>query len=349
MPHAKLVLTGKEKQYPLLRTLAGSVVDEVLTLGIDGGVSRIRRSLKEAGVTTLVDLAGNDKSGLLSSFSSAKRFRPAPKDCKGICALYTPFARSMARSRPDVHRVDQLMDWICTLGEIKKEYSFRMYPCDEAVALVEQIIDRHQLRSGKVIVLNVGASRNTKRWPAENFRKLAEQLVSAGYRTVIMGARNFRYDRDYDAKVSADFFDDGFVDGEHCINLIEEGGLESDIHLQRDTQFLRYSGIPKVVVGCDTGPMQIAGSVGTDAQVKSISLFGPTNWNRYAPYDPSRTYPDNPRGDYGRVITATGLDCMPKGNQEACAKYRRGCQTCECMKSICPEGVLEAIVEHAGL
>lgn len=71
------------------------------------------------------------------------------------------------------------------------------------------------------------------------------------------------------------------------------------------TYLLRYGGVFDAVVGVDTGMMHLAGSITSSADGgyddvrrgnRTVSLFGPTDPNRFRPYDPT--------GRYNRVLRA---------------------------------------------
>ena len=348
LPDADITLVVKRKQAPLALPQKGRLVDDVLVLGSGNSWYRVRRALAQRKIDTMLDLVGNDQSGLLMALRGGRRIRPDSENCKGKAALYSAFATAMPPLPLGHHRVDELLRYVSFLQEHDPVYSFRLTLPPEAVDACEEMIAAHDLRSGKVVVLNIGASRDTKRWPAHHFRTLAQELISAGYRVVFTGARTFRSDDDYDRKMAEQFLQDGLVDGEKCIDCITGHPVAPDLQLQRDAYFLRYSGVPAVVVGNDTGPMQIAGSVGEDARNHCVSLFGPTNWGRYAPYDPTRHYPEKPAGDWNHVLCSSCV-CIPKGHQEACKCYRRGCGHKQCMSLLAPEKVLEAVVAKVPL
>lgn len=343
LPETHITLVVKSKQAPLALPQKGRLVDDVLVLGGGRSWHQVRRELSLRNIDTMLDMVGNDQSGLIMAFRGGRRLRPDSEDCKGHAALYSLGATPMPRLPPGWHRVDELLAFARSLQDSEPVYSFQLHLPPEAVDECEKMIAAHDLRSGNVVVLNVGASRDTKRWPMEHFKTLTQSLRSAGYRVVLTGARSFKSDHDYDRKVSEWFAQDGLVDGEMCVDCITGHPVAPELQLQRDTHFLRYSGVPAVVVGNDTGPMQIAGSVGDDARNRCVSLFGPTNWGRYAPYDPSRHYPDRANGDWNHVLWS---DCplIPQGHQEACQCYRKGCGHKQCMRHLSPERVFEAIV-----
>ncbi len=341
-PDMHITLVVKQKQAPLALPQKGFLADEVLVLGGDNGCLDVRRQLAAFKVDTLLDLAGNDQAGLLMTSRRGRRLRPHRADCKGMCALYSPFAESLPRLVPGRHRVDELLAFVRALVDAEPVYTFHLELPAQAVEESERMIAEHDLRSGKVVVLNIGASRDTKRWPAVHFQALAQLLIARGYRVVLTGAAAFKADGDYDRLTVARFAAEGLIDGAKCIDLVSDNGLPPALHLQRDVHFLRYANVAQVVVGNDTGPMHMAGSVGEDACNRTISLFGPTNWGRYAPFDPSRRFPDKPAGRWNRVLTINA-DCGPVGTVEACDCYRRGCAHKKCMATLSPETVFDCI------
>ncbi|MBN2301992.1 MAG: glycosyltransferase family 9 protein, partial [Lentisphaerae bacterium] len=324
LPNTHITLVVKAKQAPLALPQKGVLIDDILVIGGDMDWFGVRRRVTRLKPDIIFDMAGNDQSGLILTCRSSKRLRPHRADCKGFASLYSLCAESMPQLQPGMHRVEELLCFARALGADNPVYSFKLELPNRAIEESERMIEKYQLRSGTVIALNVGASRDSKRWPPEHFEALAEALVDGGFRVVLTGARGFKYDSNYDYLISKKFATKNFVDGEHCTDLISNANLPPDLQLQRDAHFLRYSGVPKVVVGNDTGPMQIAGSIGDDAKNKTVSLFGPTNWGRYAPYDASRSFPDKPTGTWNRVLSS-GIACAPSGSREACARYRSGC------------------------
>lgn len=340
-----ITLVVKDKQAPLAIPQEGILADKVLSLGKQASWRTVRQHLADKGVDTVLDMAGNDKSGLILSARGGRRLRPHSVDCKGICAVYSLFAQAMPRLSPGLHRVDELLAFAQYLGATAPVYSFQLHLPDRAIEASEEMIARHDLRSGTVIALNLGASRDSKRWPAAHFGELARALVANGYRVVLTGAHEFKPDGHYDRKTVEQFRKDGLVDDESCIDLVRDDRLSPPLHLQRDTHFLRYSQVPAVVVGNDTGPLHIAGSIGTDARNRTLSLFGPTNWGRYAPYDPSRRFPDKPAGEWNHVLYVP-TSCGPTGNREACRGYRRGCRHRKCMHQLSPELVLQSVINQ---
>lgn len=120
------------------------------------------------------------------------------------------------------------------------------------------------------------------------------------------------------------------ISGGGIVDLKGKTNLLTGAYLQR------YSGLFSIVIGIDTGMMHIAGSVNSNSDGsyenvsgnKTISLFGPTNPNRYAPYDPT-----------GRFNIVVQPDGIVTGHPVDYGRHRR-------MDKITPRMVLEAVERH---
>ncbi len=121
----------------------------------------------------------------------------------------------------------------------------------------------------------------TKQWPLEHFRKLALELVSAGYQIWILGGTQ---DKPYGKEIAG-------KNDLHICNLIEKTSLGDAIDL---------ISLAKIAVTNDSGLMHIAAAVGVHIEV----MYGAT-----APdYTPPLT--DNKKRHY------LALDCSPCFKQE---------------------------------
>jgi heptosyltransferase-2 len=348
LPESKLVLVTQNKQAPLAKCLEEKLFDNVVVLdrriGIRG-IWDVKKELSKLGVDVYINLAGNDKSGMILAGMIGEKIGPAKQDYSGNGIvgswMYTPFAEQITAFGRPQHRVDQLLEFAEYFG-LEKKITFEMHLPEFLRDAAERLIERYSLRDGKVVALNVGASVDSKRWPGEYFRVLAELLVKDGYRVVIIGAKSFS-DGNYDKIVSDRFFSDRFVDNNHCVNLINDGhSTPYSFCLLRDSYLLRYAGVFATVVGCDTGPMHIAGSVGEDAQNKTISLFGPTNPRIYGVYDGSGRFNILVKAPIEGVVP---LECLPERNEKYC-NDRKFCSHKTCMVEIEPEEVAETVVRQ---
>ena len=97
LPETHLTLVVKTKQAPLAVPQQGTLVDDVIVLGGQTSWWDVRRKLAESKVDAVVDMAGNDQAGLILAWRGGRRIRPHAADCKGRCALYSPFAETMPR------------------------------------------------------------------------------------------------------------------------------------------------------------------------------------------------------------------------------------------------------------
>lgn len=102
------------------------------------------------------------------------------------------------------------------------------------------------------VVFAPGASKETKKWPVENFAKLAELLENE--KLVIVGGKNEYNEFDIIAKQT----------GERCINLCGKLTLKESGALLSTAKY---------IVTNDSGPFHIARGVKT----KSYVIFGPTD------------------------------------------------------------------------
>ena len=155
---------------------------------------------------------------------------------------------------------------------------------------------------------------------------------------MLTGSADFAPDGRFDYELATELERRGFFDGETRIDLVRRRQPSPVSQLEHDAWLLRNSGVFRLVVGFDTGPMHIAGSVGCDAARRTLSLFGPTSPWRYAPYDPSRSH-DSLEGRYNTVLRPR-RPCLPGLDRQYCVRYdSKRCR--ECMASLEPEAVAE--------
>jgi heptosyltransferase-2 len=128
------------------------------------------------------------------------------------------------------------------------------------------------------VAIAPGASNATKRWPAGRFAEVADALAARGASLVLAGGPA-------DAEAIAGF----------------RAALRSP--LSADLSGLSVEGLAAglaavdLLVACDSGPVHLAGAVGTPA----VAVFGPTSPERWGPQPP------------GRVVRLP-VDCSPCSN-----------------------------------
>ncbi len=133
------------------------------------------------------------------------------------------------------------------------------------------------LEAEDFVVFCPGGRWKSKRWPVENFVKLARRLVgNPGVRVVVVGSK------------------DESALGEEISRVAKNGivNLAGNITLEQLPYVLSKA---KVVITNDSGPMHLAAAMGS----KVFALFGPT--------DPSKT---GPYGSGHKVFTSD-VDCRP--------------------------------------
>lgn len=304
-------LVVSEVQAPLAEVLKNGVVDHLYADDSSRRLAtarEVRQAARALGTKTFIDLKGRGKTGLYIPWGRGQTVLiPHKSDAReyAFARLLHPGA-SCLPPRSTGHMVDAYLSGLNGLGIENVPVSFELPFDDAIVSAGEAIIDREGLRDRKSIALNIGSAQFSKIWPAENYKRLAEILEGdLGCKVVIMGARDFSPNGDYDLHTSHDVFSDV-----PFTNLVEETSLPVDA-------YLLSSGAFSLVIGNDSFAGHMAGSAseveqGTDGAVQAdngkwykgnptISLFGPTNPLYCRPYDPTdsfntvvmpETYPD---------------------------------------------------------
>jgi heptosyltransferase-2 len=159
------------------------------------------------------------------------------------------------------------------------------------------------------VALAPGARWATKRWPAERFAAVADALAAQGASIVLAGGPGDR---------------DAFA----AFRAAARAPVAADLSpLPVDALAAALARV-QLLVACDSGPVHLAGAVGTPA----LSLFGPTSPARWGPAPP------------GRALSLS-LACSPCSNH--------GGDTCpeghhRCLADLMPEQVVAAARELLG-
>lgn len=176
----------------------------------------------------------------------------------------------------------------------------------------------HAEDAAAVVALHAGSSTHpAKRWLPERFAELAARLSAQGMLVVLIGSKA---ERDLAGEVLRRALGlrsgrSGPV-GPTPINLAGETSLPEAIALLAAADLL---------VANDSGPMHLAGAVGTPV----VAIFGPTNERE--------TYPLSLPGRF-RLIKAPGVECSPCKLRECPIDHR-------CMTRVQVDEVLEAVLE----
>lgn len=156
------------------------------------------------------------------------------------------------------------------------------------------------------IVLHAGATKDYKMWPLAHFAGLAKALVKRGNRVILIGAGRVDAEANRTIMAQAGGAARGMVDLCGRLSLPELAGLLRDAD---------------AVVGNDSGPMHLAGAVGTPGVV----VFGPTDTKLWHPLAESVHMVENRAA------------CDPRCRRRVC--YREYA----CLQGITPADVLDRL------
>ncbi len=224
-----------------------------------GELAELRRHLAAARFDVAVDLQGLMKSGVLAAATRAPlRIGLAARRCREpLAALFTNHrVTPPAAAR---HVVEQCLALLEPLGVSGARVEFPL-PCDAAAeARADELLAAAGLKPrDRLVVLNPGAGRADKRWPAERFRDLGGRLAAeAGARVLVVWGPE-----------------------ERALAEAVAGGrlaLAPPTDLDALIAVLRRA---SVVVAGDTGPLHVAAALG----VPCVGLYGPTSAERNGPW-----------------------------------------------------------------
>ena len=257
------------------------------------------KSLKSRHFDLVIDLQGLAKSSLIALLSGCKNRIGYCEMREGSAFISRPISGPHAKG----HIVERYLDVARYLGATVEKGVFPLPPdFDETsvnTLLAEGAID------GPYAVLFPGAGWLTKEWALDRYAQLAERLINEGIHVVVSGGPP---DREKGEKIK------DRVNSDRLLDIVGRTDILDIFTLTRKALFC---------VGGDTGPLHMADAVGTP----TVSLFGPSSWERAHPY-----------GDLNTVIRTTAA-CSP------C--FKRKCpKTFVCMDSITVDDVFEACRKH---
>lgn len=239
----------------------------------------VRRRLREASVDVTVNLQGLVKSGLVTWATAAPlRIGFTAAHCREpIAAVFTN--RRVAPPPGARHVVDQYLSLLAALAIEPPERVEFPLPSDAAAetAIEDFFATRGIKPRDRVVVLNVGAARPSKRWPASRFVELARRLPpETGARVVVLWGP----DEAGTARAIAE--------------SVPGATLAPPTDLFALVAVVRRA---SVVVAGDTGPIHLAAGLG----VPCVGLFGPTSGIRNGPYGPGHRIVQSPDGTMASI------------------------------------------------
>jgi lipopolysaccharide heptosyltransferase I len=243
-----------------------------------GAVAMTARYLRAARFDIALDLQGLLKSAVLARLTGAPiRIGFSARDCREpASALFTNRHVTPPRDR---HVVDQYLALLRPLDITEPALDFRLPSDPAAEERVEVALAAAGLKPrDRLVVLNPGAGRPDKRWPAAAFGALARRLAD-----------------ECAARVLAVW---GPGELAAAQEIVAAAGRARAV-LAPPTDVLELIALLKrasIVVAGDTGPLHLAAALG----VPCVGLYGPTRPARNGPYGAGhRTL----MGTDGRVAT----------------------------------------------
>ena len=208
------------------------------------------------------------------------------------------------------HRSDRYLRVVESHGVPVKDRTCELR-CDpgDAEAACRFLESSGYKRMDPFAVLNVGGNWDLKRWPPQRFSELI---------------RRVRRDWQLRVVISGGPGDRALAEG-----IVRDSGEEALVTAGAMTlgQSLALFEMAKVVVSCDSGPLHLAGSVGTPV----LGIFGPT-----------RPEVTGPRGIGRSLVLFKDVGC----NKAPC--YYLECSNNVCMRAVTVDNVCEALRDLIG-
>jgi heptosyltransferase I len=277
------------------------------------GILACVREVREEGYDLAIDLARIFKSAAVARLSGAPRVlgfdKKRTKEYAGL--FLKERIPGCKQTLSPVHMVEQYMEFASYLG-IEGAPKHSLPANDSAELWAEAQI---KVLGDAPIAIGIGASYESKRWPAARFLELARRASDKlGRPVILLGGPG-------DREMSADELDE----------LASEGraGIVDYVGKTSLAELIAITGKASVFVSCDTGPMHLAVAKGR----RVVALFGPGVAGRTGPYNPE--LPDG-AGRRHEIISVPP-ECAPC-NKRTCSMDRH-----HCMLDIGVELVLAAV------
>jgi lipopolysaccharide heptosyltransferase II len=261
---------------------------------------KLKADLRAENFDLSIDFHGLFKSAFLVRLAGAK-FRLASSSTNGMRELSYLTSKEIKPTDENAHCIDRHMAVASYLG-CDKIYSF---PIKIKVSDFESVKQKLKgININNFIAMHPGGGWTSRRWPYENFAKLADKLHNElGLDIVLVGGKE------------GGASEKGL--NEQITGLSKSPILDLTGKLTLTELFALLKLCPLFVAN-EAGPLHIATSLSTP----SVGLLGPTNAKRTGPY----------KGD--TVIIQHKFPCQP------CRK--RNCKNPVCIKSITVDEVYEA-------
>ena len=227
------------------------------------GMRALRRELGQR-FDVLLQLQVSARANLLSAFIPAGRRigydRSRSKDGHGL------FINERIADRPGIHVLDAIGSFAEPLGLQRKDVTWNLPVPDDAHAWARAQWDADGRRT---LMISPCSSHALRNWRAERYAALADHAAAQGWRIVLCGGRSALERETGDAILAAMQARDDVLD------LIGKDTLK---------QLPALLARADLLVTPDSGPMHIAGAMGT----KVLGLHAASNPNRSGPYSDRR-------------------------------------------------------------
>jgi len=262
-------------QSPLGETLIGSLVDRIALLPHERRPATLRalmRAIADSGADLVIDLTVNSYLPMAGRRHGRRIIGCARAD---VSSYLRWLPRDRLPEGRSIHRVSRYLQVLPHLGFPHPAVCFD-FPRDlRVLESVRARLVRHGMVGPGLVGLLPQSESLAKSWPAETLQRTVDVLThDLNLRVVVIGGPPR-----VSLAPSPDVLD-----------------LRGQTTLSEATHLLRYSGVFDTIIGVDTGLMQLAGSLNSDARGeytglvsgnRTISLFGATDPERDRPYDPT--------------------------------------------------------------
>lgn len=218
------------------------------------GIRELRGALRANRYDLCIDLQGAVRSALIGRMASAGRM-------VGEAHPREPLARWLFRERIEtsgVHVIEQAYEVVAGAFGNSLAALPAALPTDAAAeAWCDAWLAERGI--GRFVLINPGAGWGAKRWPAERYAVVAEELVQMGYATIVNVGPG-------EAALARTICND---DNAHAFMMAGNIG-----------QLIACTRRASLFLGGDTGPLHLAAAL----RVPVVGIYGPTDPSRNGPY-----------------------------------------------------------------
>jgi len=193
LPEAKIHILLEDWVAPLLE--GSPLVDNIISIPRHGNSARARvaRELHRASYDVVYNLHGGTTSTFLTRATGAtNRVGYGHYQYARLHNHLAP-APPQIWSRPTLHSVEQQLALIGWTGvPVTDRPSTRLTVIDKAALSISSRLAAHDVDEEPLALIHPAAALETKRWPAENFARIIEDISTRGMRPVVIVSANER-------------------------------------------------------------------------------------------------------------------------------------------------------------